>query len=117
MDSDGKDSTWRAVKVNTTGLDTDSDDSVEAILWTRAADYPPESLPTSSEWDKSVWSLLGDDDGRYPCPPGEDCPEPPDTTVIVAEAVTARDADWQEWLLAGSPGQRERSTMAAETED
>jgi hypothetical protein len=111
VDSDGKDSTWRAVKVNTTGLDTDSSESVEAILWTRAADYPPDSLPTSSDWDKSAWALLGDPDGRYPAPT---TPPPPtqDCGPVVSEAVEKRDTEWREWALEGSPGQRERSTMA-----
>lgn len=117
VDADGKDSTWRAVKVSTGGLVPGGSESVDAILWTRASDYPPDSLPTSGDWDESVWALLGDESGRYPCPPSQPCPEPPDVSAIVAEAVSARDADWREWLLAGSPGQIERSTMAAQDEE
>lgn len=112
----GQDSTWRAVVVTTQALVIGESPYLRAILWCKDADMPADSTPSEQAWDDSIWAMFGDPKGRYPCPPAEDCPDcppVPDVSVVVAEAVEARDGQWREWMLDGSPGQRERSTMTA----
>lgn len=113
-DENGIDSTKVAMRSTTTKLATDGR-NLRTVLWAKRTDLGEES-PESAPWEDSVWALAGDINGRFPCPPGQDCPEcppEPDVPSIVAGAVEARDNDWREWLLDGSPGQRERSTMTA----
>ena len=117
VDANGMDGTWRSVLVSTGGLIPGESAMQRAILWCKDADFPDDSEPTNQAWDDGIWALAGNPAGRYPCPPEQDCPEPPDVSVIVADAIEMRDGEWQEWLLAGSPGQREQSTMAAPHED
>ena len=114
-DENGWDSSKVALRSSTTKLATDGR-KLLTVLWAKRDDLGEEA-PASQPWEDSIWALTGDINGRFPCPPGEDCPDcppPPDVSVIVAEAVTARDGEWQEWVLDGSPGQREQSTMAVE---
>jgi hypothetical protein len=111
VDADGKDSSWRAVVVSTGALVPGDSPTQRAILWAKQADIPTSAaVPTEDAWDGSIWQLFGTPDGRFPCPPGEDCP---DTSDVVAEAIAKRDGEWREWALEGSPEQQERSTMAA----
>jgi hypothetical protein len=97
VDSNGWTSSARAVRVMTGGLIPGSDDKAEeAILWAKGADFPPSSIKTSSEWDLSIWSLMGDINGRYPAPPSPTNPPPDDV-------IKARDALWEEALRGGLP--------------
>ena len=109
----GQDSTWRAVLVRTQALVIGESPFLDAILWAKDADMPADSTPTNQAWDDSILALMKDPNGRYPGEDCPDCPPPPDVTGVVAEAVNARDAEWQEWVLDGSPGQTQQSTMAA----
>lgn len=109
----GQDSTWRAVLVRTGALVIGDSPMLRAILWAKDADMPADSTPSDQAWDESIWTLMGDPNGRYPGEDCPDCPPPPDVSVIVAEAVEKRDGQWQEWALDGSPGQTQQSTMAS----
>lgn len=67
VDSDGYTSSVRAVRVTTGQLVPGSGDpAVEAILWAKGSEFPTKSVPTSTEWDDSIWRLMGDPTGRYP---------------------------------------------------
>lgn len=97
QDSDGKDGSWRAVRLTTGGLVPGTGDApVNAILWARDSDFPADSIPTNQAWDDSIWTLAGDPDGRYPTD-APDCPPCPTDAEIVAE----RDAEWEAALTAG----------------
>ena len=97
VDSNGWTSSARAVRLSTGQLVPGAGDpSQECILWAKGADFPPNSISTSSEWDASIWRLLGDPAGRYPAPPAPTNPPPDDV-------IKARDAVWEEALRNGEP--------------
>jgi hypothetical protein len=99
-DPDGHDKSARAVLVQTGGLiPGTADPTHKAILWAKGADFPPDSIPTSGDWDESIWRLAQNPDGRYPCP---DEPTPPTPgPVDCFDALALRDVEWERALRRG----------------
>ena len=79
QDENGAD--WNALGVLvSTGKLYVPDDGLNhrAVLWAKRSDLPDAAEPTAQEWDDSAWSLLGNPEGRYPCP--EQPPPDPEPT-------------------------------------
>jgi hypothetical protein len=82
------------------------------VVWIKRPAGDPIAVPDSGGWMEATWGGLHDPAFTvYPCPPDEPCPDCP-PVPDVSEIVEHRDSEWREWALEGSPGQRERSTMA-----
>jgi hypothetical protein len=100
IDPNGHDSTAVLIRVSTGALATDpAIGSQRAYLWAKKADLGSAGEVDNAAWHDSLWALAGDPKGRYPAPP-----VPGDCTDEVKAAIAKRDAEWQEWLLAGNPG-------------
>jgi len=98
IDENGWTSSARAIRLTTGGLVPGDSPQERAILWIKGADLPDSSDKTSTDWDESVWTLMGSPDGRFPCPP----PTDPDTDH--SAAIAARDAEWRAWIDAAPEG-------------
>lgn len=98
---DGRDSTKRAILVTTGALvPGGADANQNTVMWIKGADAG-EGITTTAEWDASVWALMGNPEGRYPCPP---VPAPgPDCNEQVLQAVMQRDEEWEDALKSGEP--------------
>jgi len=105
VDADGRDSSARAILVNTGGTIPGEGPAVRNILWVKGADMPTEQVPSNAAWDESIWQLLGNPEGRYPCPPPPVVTPPPTTSCDdqVIAAVMQRDTEWEEALQNGEP--------------
>ncbi len=98
QDPNGMDANSYSILVSTSHLATDPTiGNQRAILWAKRSDLPADTLKPPQAWDDSLWALSQDSTGRYPCPAVPDCPDED-------ELIAARDEEWRDWLLSGSPG-------------
>ena len=95
-DSDGIDYSYRAVLVTSGAVTGESE---RKVVWIARPTGDPVAVGDKDAWENATWGGLNDPTFTvYPCPPGEDCPDPEE---LISAAVASRDERWEDALRRG----------------